>query len=136
MPHLTGLEGIDMCRQQSKLLASLVRVKGSKGGSAPARQSSAIDSGKAGQKRPRTEDVPSQAPAQPSAALLNGKEQEQPSNTKQEESGGEPGLAGLLGRHFRAEYNSGIFHQYNEATAGCCTCSDILTCHVIWLLQV
>jgi len=77
-----------------------VRVKGGKGSTVPAKQSPAVGSARAGQKRSRTEDVPSQAPAEPSAASLNGKGQEQPSNTKQEESNGEPGLAGLLGGHF------------------------------------
>ena len=111
-----------------------MRVKGSKGGTVPAKQSPAMDSVRAGQKRSRTEDVPSQAPAlpsqapaQPSAASLNGKGQEQPSDTKQEESDGELGLAGLLGGHFRTDHSSGISYQYLKARAGCCTCSDMLS---------
>ena len=102
----------DACRPKSGLLASIVRVKGSKAGAAPVKRGPLVDNSSTRPKRPREESVQAQASAQ-SAAVINGKagqqkqpEQQQPQAAQhQDASDTEPGLAGLLGRLAKPELN-------------------------------
>ncbi len=96
----------DLCRPKSALLASIVRVKGGKAGTAPVKRGLLLDSSSAQEKRPRTESLQAQASAQP-AAVVDGKAGQQQAQAAQHQdaSDAEPGLAGLLGMLAKPELN-------------------------------
>ena len=93
VPRASALPPDDLhvlCRSQSKLLASIVRV-----GAAPLKRAPAAASNSAQAKRAKIESATPAAPVLSSAAH-NGKTQ-QDEEAQQESSDGTAGLAGLLG---------------------------------------